>query len=168
MAHFKLSRLGNSTQPANVSFEFFPPVSDAAEAQLWKAVRRLETLKPHFVSVTYGAGGTTRERTQRTLKRIVEETSLDVAAHLTCIGAAREEIDAIVREFSSLGINRFVALRGDPPAGAGECYVPTEGGYANGAELCAGLKAISDFDITVSAYPEKHPESPDFSTDLIC
>lgn len=166
MALHQLSRSVVSSQKVNVSFEFFPPVSDKAAEGLFSAVKRIEGLNPEFVSVTYGAGGSTRERTLRTVKRIIDETNLDVAAHLTCVGATRNEVDATVREFHKMGVNRFVALRGDPENGVGEAYTPEKDGYVNGADLCAGLKAYSDFDISVSAYPEKHPESPDFQTDL--
>lgn len=166
MALFQLSRSIASTQKVNVSFEFFPPNSDVAEEKLFQAVNRIKNLNPSFVSVTYGAGGSTRERTMRTVERIIKETSVDVAAHLTCVGANRDEVDATVRKFWDLGVRRFVALRGDPTTGAGSSYTPEKDGYSNGAELCAGLKAFSDFDITVSAYPEKHPESPDFQMDL--
>lgn len=166
MSLYKISRSVASTQEVNVSFEFFPPVSDKAEENLWKAMRRIENLTPKFVSVTYGAGGSTRERTLRTVKRMVDETNLNVAAHLTCVGASKGEIDGIVNEFKEAGISRFVALRGDPANGIGERYIPHPQGYSNGAELVAGLKGISDFDVTVAAYPEKHPESADFATDM--
>ncbi len=136
------------------------------EQRLWDTVTRLAPLQPEFVSVTYGAGGSTRERTARTVARILKETDVKPAAHLTCVDATREEVDRVVREFAALGVNRFVALRGDPAAGIGEKYVPTPGGYQNGAELVSGLRNIADFDISVSAYPEKHPESPDFVTDI--
>ena len=150
----------------NVSFEFFPPKNDDMEARLWDTVQRLEPLSPAFVSVTYGAGGSTRERTARTVKRILTQSQLIPAAHLTCVDATREEVDAVIAEFSDMGVKRFVALRGDPAAGVGEQYHPHEGGYANGAEMVAALKRAGDFDISVSAYPEKHPESPDFATDI--
>ncbi|RCL00694.1 MAG: methylenetetrahydrofolate reductase (NADPH) [Candidatus Tokpelaia sp. JSC189] len=151
----------------NVSFEFFPPRTEQMEEILWETVDRLAPLQPHFISVTYGAGGSTQERTARTLERILKETELSVAAHLTCVGATCAEVDQVARGFSALGIRRFVALRGDPVNGRGDVYRPTPGGYANAVELVAGLKAIdSDFDITVSAYPEKHPESPSFAMDI--
>jgi methylenetetrahydrofolate reductase (NADPH) len=136
------------------------------ETRLWETVTRLQPLHPHFVSVTYGAGGSTRERTARTVARIIRETSLAPAAHLTCIDATREEVDAVIRQFVELGVTRFVALRGDPAAGAGTGYRPHPDGYANGAEMVAALRRQGDFDISVSAYPEKHPESPDFATDI--
>lgn len=166
MALFQLNQSVQNAKPVNVSFEFFPPSSDVAEKQLFSTIARLENLAPRFVSVTYGAGGSTRARTLRTIKRIVSETDLDVAAHLTCIGASRDQVDAVVRDLWRLGVRRFVALRGDPADGVGARYVPSIDGYGNGAELVAGLKAFADFDISVAAYPEKHPESFDFQTDL--
>ena len=162
-----LSRRPDLGKKLKVSFEFFPPKTEKMEAMLWQTVKRLAPLQPEFVSVTYGAGGSTRERTGRTVQRIINETHLNAAAHLTCVDATREEVDAVARQFSDMGIRHFVALRGDPGNGAGGRYQPTPGGYANAVELVAGLKAINpDFEITVSAYPEKHPESPDFATDI--
>ena len=136
------------------------------EARLWGTVTRLEPLKPSFVSVTYGAGGSTRERTARTVARILGETGLTPAAHLTCVDAPRESVDQVIDEFKQMGVTRFVALRGDPAAGVGTCYRPHPDGYANGADLVAALGRAGNFDISVSAYPEKHPESPDFATDI--
>ncbi|MFZ1108121.1 MAG: methylenetetrahydrofolate reductase [NAD(P)H] [Rhodomicrobium sp.] len=152
--------------PIAVSFEFFPPKSAAMEATLWSAIRKLEPLAPDFVSVTYGAGGSTRERTHATVSRILTETSLKPAAHLTCVAATREEVDSVIRDYWDIGVRHIVALRGDPPEGAGAAYVPHPGGYCNAAGLTAGIKRIADFEVSVSAYPEKHPESPDFETDL--
>ncbi|RCL01189.1 MAG: methylenetetrahydrofolate reductase (NADPH) [Candidatus Tokpelaia sp. JSC085] len=150
-----------------VSFEFFPPRSENIGKKLWRTVERLALLQPHFVSVTYGAGGSTRERTIHTVARVLRETALVTAAHLTCAGATCEEVERIAREFASLGVRHFIALRGDPENGHGDTYQSTTGGYANAVELVAGLKAINNnFDISVSAYPEKHPESPDFATDI--
>ncbi|MCB1422050.1 MAG: methylenetetrahydrofolate reductase [NAD(P)H] [Nitratireductor sp.] len=166
MTLFQYSHSVSSSRQINVSFEFFPPISDEANERLWTAVERLSLLSPHFVSVTYGAGGSTRQRTIDTVKRLVSETDLDVAAHLTCIDAGKNEVDAVVRDLYRAGVKRFVALRGDPSTGVGKQYRPREDGYANAAELVAGLKAFGDFDITVSAYPEKHPESPDFQLDI--
>jgi methylenetetrahydrofolate reductase (NADPH) len=166
MNQFRFSRRPDFGDKIRVSFEFFPPKTDEMEARLWETVTRLEPLKPKFVSVTYGAGGSTRERTGRTIKRILTETGIPAAAHLTCVGATREEVDAVIREFQNIGIERFVALRGDPASGVGNTYRPHPGGYQNGADLVAGLKGIADFDISVAAYPEKHPESPDFATDI--
>lgn len=166
MSAYRLSRRPDIGGRVNVSFEFFPPKTDDMERRLWETMSRLAPLKPHFVSVTYGAGGSTRERTQRTVRRILAETSLTPAAHMTCIDATRAEVDAVVREFAAMGVRRFVALRGDPAAGVGAAYRPHPDGYANGAELVAALGRAGDFDISVSAYPEKHPESPDFATDI--
>jgi methylenetetrahydrofolate reductase (NADPH) len=166
MNQFRFSRRPDIGDKIRVSFEFFPPKTDEMEARLWETVTRLEPLKPKFVSVTYGAGGSTRERTGRTIKRILTETGIPAAAHLTCVGASREEVDTVIREYQGIGIERFVALRGDPASGVGTIYRPYPGGYQNGADLVAGLKTIADFDISVAAYPEKHPESPDFATDI--
>lgn len=151
---------------AHVSFEFFPPKTDKMEERLWDSIDRLSELRPGFVSVTYGAGGSTRERTHRTVKRIVEETPLAPAAHLTCVEASRAEVDDVIRGYWNAGVRHVVALRGDPPAGIGERYVPYEGGYANAAELTAGLKAIGDFEVSVGCYPEKHPESASMDADI--
>ena len=149
-----------------VSFEFFPPSSPKMEEGLWKSVEKLGPLGPSFVSVTYGAGGSTRERTHATISRLKKETDLSIAAHLTCVGATREEVDDVVREYHQAGVRHFVALRGDAPEGIGHSFSSLRDGYQNGAELVAGLKAFADFEITVSAYPEKHPDSPDFATDI--
>ncbi len=148
-----------------VSFEFFPPKTPEMEQALWQAVKRLENLAPRFVSVTYGAGGTTRERTHATVARIRNETTLEPAAHLTCVGASRIEIDAVARDYWHAGIRHIVALRGDPPAGQGR-YRPQENGYARAADLVAGLKRVADFELSVAAYPETHPEAPSAEADL--
>jgi methylenetetrahydrofolate reductase (NADPH) len=166
MSQFRFSRRPHIGDKVRVSFEFFPPKSDEMEARLWDTVTKLQPLKPHFVSVTYGAGGSTRERTERTIRRILTESTLTPAAHLTCVDASRDEVDQVVAEFAAMGVKRFVALRGDPAEGVGATYRPHPAGYANGADLVGGLKAAGDFDISVSAYPEKHPESPDFATDI--
>ncbi len=150
----------------SVSFEFFPPKSERMEEALWTAVRRLEPLRPGFVSVTYGAGGSTRERTHTTVARILRETVLQPAAHLTCVGASKAEVDAVVRAYRDAGVRHIVALRGDPPAGVGARYEPHPGGYANAAELVAGISSLGDFEISVAGYPEKHPESPSTTHDL--
>jgi methylenetetrahydrofolate reductase (NADPH) len=163
---FRLSRRPDIGSRIRVSFEFFPPKTDDAETRLWETIKRLEPLAPKFVSVTYGAGGSTRERTARTVTRIHNETSLTPAAHLTCVDASRDEVEAVIAELVGRGIRNFVALRGDPAEGVGACYRPHPDGYANGAELVAALSRAGDFDISVSAYPEKHPESPDFATDI--
>lgn len=166
MSSYRFSRRPDTGARLRVSFEFFPPKTEEMEARLWETVVRLAPLKPEFVSVTYGAGGSTRERTLHTVRRILTETGLMPAAHLTCVDATREQVDAVIREFADMGVKRFVALRGDSPAGVGQPYRPHPDGYTNAAELVAALKRHGDFDITVSAYPEKHPESPDFATDI--
>jgi methylenetetrahydrofolate reductase (NADPH) len=148
-----------------VSFEFFPPKTDKMEATLWESVKTLEPLQPRFVSVTYGAGGSTRQRTHATVERIARETSLTAAAHLTCVEASRGEIDDIARAYWDAGIRHIVALRGDPSS-EGEGFQPRADGYANAAELVAGLKKIAPFEISVAAYPECHPDSPDKKADL--
>jgi len=148
-----------------VSFEFFPPKSEAMAETLWSSIQTLAPLRPRFVSVTYGAGGSTRERTHATVERILEETSLTPAAHLTCVGATRQEIDEIAREYWELGVRHIVALRGDPPE-PGIPFAPHSGGYANAAELVAGLKAVAPFDISIAAYPEIHPDSGTRVADL--
>jgi methylenetetrahydrofolate reductase (NADPH) len=166
MTQSRFSRRPDIGDKIRVSFEFFPPKNDEMEGRLWQTVKRLEPLRPKFVSVTYGAGGSTRERTARTVGRILSESALMPAAHLTCIDATRETVDEVIQQFVDLGVTRFVALRGDPSAGVGTQYQPHPGGYANGADMVAALKRHGDFDISVSAYPEKHPESPDFATDI--
>ena len=150
----------------SVSFEFFPPKTAEMEATLWQSIERLAPLDPRFVSVTYGAGGSTRERTHATVARILAETALDPAAHLTCVGATREEVDEVVRSYWDIGVRHIVALRGDPPEGIGAAYTPHPGGYESSADLVAGLKRIGDFEVSVSAYPEKHPESPTVDADI--
>lgn len=147
-----------------VSFEFFPPKTEKMEAQLWDSFRTLEPLNPNFVSVTYGAGGTTRERTHNTVARIAAESQVPAAAHLTCVDATRDEIDAVAQAYWDAGVRHIVALRGDMPAGAP--YQPHADGYENALDLVAGLKKIAPFDISVAAYPEKHPDSADVQADL--
>jgi len=149
-----------------VSFEFFPPKTEKMEEALWAAIRRLEPLQPRFVSVTYGAGGSTRERTHATVARVVRETELEPAAHLTCVQATRAEIDGVAEGYKAAGVKHIVALRGDPPSGAGTPYVPHPGGYANAAELVGGLKRIANFELSVAGYPEKHPDSASIADDL--
>jgi methylenetetrahydrofolate reductase (NADPH) len=149
-----------------VSFEFFPPKSEAMEKTLWASIQKLEPLSPAFVSVTYGAGGSTRERTHRTVRRMIEETRLRPAAHLTCVAASRDEVNAVIRDYWDAGVRHIVALRGDAPEGPGTPYRPHPEGYANAAELVAGISAIAPFEISVAAYPEKHPDSADWDTDL--
>ncbi|HEU4476158.1 MAG TPA: methylenetetrahydrofolate reductase [NAD(P)H] [Methyloceanibacter sp.] len=150
----------------DVSFEFFPPKTTAMEETLWNSIRRLEPLRPKYVSVTYGAGGSTRERTHATISRILRETTLKPAAHLTCVSATREELDEVIRDYWDLGVRHIVALRGDPPGGVGERYEPTPGGYVNAADLTKGIKAIAPFEVSVACYPEKHPESASVAGDI--
>ena len=163
-----VARAGSNRNAVNVSFEFFPPKSDEAEANLWTAIRRLEPLNPAFVSVTYGAGGSTRERTHRTVQRIISETSLRPAAHLTCVEASRAEVDEVIEGYKAIGVDHIVALRGDPPGGdgIGGAYAPRTDGYANATELSQAINRVGGFDITVGAYPEKHPESPSIDHDI--
>jgi methylenetetrahydrofolate reductase (NADPH) len=149
-----------------VSFEFFPPKTEAMERTLWQSIERLKPLGPTFVSVTYGAGGSTRERTHATLIRILAETGLRPAAHLTCVAATKEEVDAVVGAYREAGIRHIVALRGDPVEGPGTAYVPHPDGYANAVELTAAIAKIGDCAISVAAYPEKHPESPTLEADI--
>ncbi len=150
---------------AAISFEFFPPKSEAMEAQLWGAVETLAPLGPRFVSVTYGAGGSTRERTHATVARIARETSIPAAAHLTCVEATRAEIDQVAEDYWNAGVRHIVALRGDPPT-AGAKYATHPGGYENAADLVAGLKRLHPFEVSVAAYPECHPDSPHSAHDL--
>ena len=162
------SRFINAGKPRGirVSFEFFPPKTAEMEQSLWEAISRLAPLEPNFVSVTYGAGGSTRERTHATVKRILAETMLTPAAHLTCVAATCAEIDAVIGAYAQAGVRHIVALRGDPLAGAGEKYAPHPGGYRNAADLVAGIKRIADIEVSVSAYPEKHPDSPSVAADI--
>lgn len=149
----------------DVSFEFFPPKTEAMAETLWRSIETLAPLKPRFVSVTYGAGGSTRERTHATVERIVKETELTPAAHLTCVGATREEIDEIAQSYWDVGVRHIVALRGDMPEPS-QPYAPHPGGYANAAELVAGLKRVAPFELSVAAYPEVHPDSDCPESDL--
>ena len=147
------------------SFEFFPPKTPEMEKTLWRSIERLAPVAPRFVSVTYGAGGSTRERTHATVKRILEETDLTPAAHLTCVDATRAEVDEVARSYHALGVRHIVALRGDPPESASR-FTPHPEGYANAAELVAGLKRVADFELTVGAYPEVHPDAASPEADL--
>lgn len=149
----------------DVSFEFFPPKTDKMAETLWESVRTLAPLEPRFLSVTYGAGGSTRQRTHDSVVRIVRETGIPAAAHLTCVEATREEVDAVAREYWANGVRHIVALRGDAPDGQ-SAYRPHPGGYANAAELVAGLREVAPFEISVAAYPETHPDSADEQADL--
>ena len=148
-----------------VSFEFFPPKTEKMEEILWDSIQRLAPLEPAYVSVTYGAGGSTRQRTHATVVRIRRETVLEPAAHLTCVGAAREEIDEVARQYWRSGIRHIVALRGDPPEDV-DRYEPHPGGYAYASDLVAGLKRVADFEISVAAFPEVHPEAASAEADL--
>ncbi len=159
------SIFSQESEPPSVSFEFFPPKTEAMEERLWAAIKKLEPLNPNFVSVTYGAGGSTRDRTHATIQRILNETKLKPAAHLTCVGASLEEVDAVAREYHEMGVRHLVALRGDPPPGT-DGYSPHPGGYERASDLVAGLMAVGDFEISVAAYPEMHPESPNLAADL--
>ncbi len=162
-----MTGMTRSGRPApRCSFEFFPPKTEEMEQTLWQSIAKLACLEPEFVSVTYGAGGSTRERTHRTVKRIVQETGLKPAAHLTCVSATREEVDAVIQDYWDAGVRHIVALRGDPPEGMGEAYVPTPGGYGNAADLAAGIRRIGDFEISVGCYPEQHPESASIDADI--
>lgn len=156
---------GGDSGVIQVSFEFFPPNTEAMEKTLWDSIKRLSVLRPRFVSVTYGADGSTRERTHAAVSRILKETNLTAAPHLTCVGASRGEIDDIARQYWDLGVRHLVALRGDIP-GKGREYLPHPDGYAHGADLVAGLKKVADFDLSVAAYPEVHPEAPSPLFDL--
>ena len=157
-----------NTSPENsveVSFEFFPPKTPKSEESLWRSVERLAPLRPRFMSVTYGADGSTRDRTHRVIHKLLEETTLTCAPHLTCVGASRDEIQAIARQYWDDGVRHIVALRGDPPQGS-ENYEPYPGGFDYAVDLVAGLKQIGDFDISVAAYPEVHPDAPSAQFDL--
>jgi len=166
------SEIGNSShadagwRKFDISFEFYPPKTEAAEKRFWDSLEKLAPLKPRFVSVTYGAGGSTRERTLRMVSAITKETGIDAAAHLTCVGASRDQVDDVVRQYGQAGVRRIVAIRGDPSGGVGEKFVAHPDGYANAAELVKGIKAIGDFDVSVAAYPEKHPESASWDAEM--
>ncbi|MBI1340338.1 methylenetetrahydrofolate reductase [NAD(P)H] [bacterium] len=149
-----------------VSFEFFPPKTPELEARLWDSVVRLAPLAPHFVSVTYGAGGSTRERTHSIVRRLRRETELEPAAHITCVAATRDQIDEVLRGYLEIGVRRIVALRGDPTAGIGAAYTPHPGGYAYANDLIAGARRIGDFDISVGCYPEIHPEAGSLAAEI--
>lgn len=160
-----MSATDRSKNRIDVSFEFFPPGTEAMEKTLWASIEHLGVLKPRFVSVTYGADGSTRERTHAAVARIRTETDLTAAPHLTCIGASKDEIDEIAREYWDMGIRHLVALRGDPPGDVAR-YKPHPDGYAYASDLVTGLKKIADFDISVAAYPEVHPEASNAAADL--
>ena len=157
--------VGGTPRPS-VSFEFSPPKTPEAEESLWEAIRRLEPLQPSFVSVTYGAGGSTRDRTHRTVLRMVQETGLKPAAHLTCVEASREEVDEVNRDYWNAGIRHIVALRGDPPGQIGGRYTPRPDGYNNATELTAAIRRVAPFQVSVGLYPHVHPESPSIEHDI--
>jgi methylenetetrahydrofolate reductase (NADPH) len=150
---------GRERRNLNVSFEFSPPATPEAEDTLWKAIRRLAPLNPSFVSVTYGAGGSTRDRTHRTVARVLGETGLTAAPHLTCVNASRAEVDEVIRGYWDAGMRHIVALRGDPPGQIGGVYAPRADGYANATELTAGIRAIAPFEVSVGVHPQIHRES---------
>ncbi|WP_289034325.1 methylenetetrahydrofolate reductase [NAD(P)H] [uncultured Roseibium sp.] len=155
-----------SVAPITASFEFFPPKSDKMAESLWTTVERLAPLAPSFVSVTYGAGGSTRERTHKTVERILNETDVLPAAHLTCVGASKAEVDAIIQDYWDMGVRHLVGLRGDPLEGIGAIYRPHPEGYAYASDLVEGIKSIGDFDVSVSGYPERHPESAGWDVEI--
>jgi methylenetetrahydrofolate reductase (NADPH) len=158
--------VGDRAHPIRVSFEFFPPRTEEMDKTLWASITRLAPLAPVFVSVTYGAGGSTRERTHATVKRILTETNLVPAAHLTCVAATRAEVNAVIESYVAAGVRHIVALRGDPPDGVGTRYAPHPDGYVNAADLVKGIKRIADVEVSVSAYPERHPDSPTVKADI--
>jgi methylenetetrahydrofolate reductase (NADPH) len=161
-----LSDNAKRTNRPRVSFEFFPPRTEKLEAQLWESTRKLEPLGPSFVSVTYGAGGSTRDRTHRIVSRIVNETTLKPAAHLTTVSASRAEIDSVLRDYRNAGVRHVVALRGDPPGGVGLPYLQHPQGYANALELVQAADRIGGFEISVAVHPEKHPASPSINHEI--
>ncbi|MFM8608663.1 MAG: methylenetetrahydrofolate reductase [NAD(P)H] [Hyphomicrobiales bacterium] len=162
------ARVSRDIEPKEIraSFEFFPPKSPEADQALWTTIRRIEPLDPAFVSVTYGAGGTTRERTLDTVTRLCRETTLKPAAHFTCVGASKSDINSTLEAFIASGVRHIVALRGDPQGGIGTNYEPHPDGYAQTSDLVAAIRAKGDIEVSVSAYPEKHPESATFDSDL--
>ncbi|MEX1250582.1 MAG: methylenetetrahydrofolate reductase [NAD(P)H] [Hyphomonas sp.] len=166
-----LNQVDRNAEPLRVSFEFFPPKSEVMSTRLWETIKRLEPMAPDFVSVTYGAGGSTRERTHETVRRIAAETTLRAAAHLTCVSATKEEVLAIAEEYWQAGVKHIVALRGDPPAGMGAAYEPHPGGFAGSVDLIHGLRAHRPelgkcFEISVSCYPELHPETRGWDAEI--
>ncbi len=156
----------SSSDGLTVSFEFFPPKPGDAEQSFWRTIAKLESIRPHFVSVTYGAGGTTRDRTLETVRRMCGDSGLKPAAHLTCVGASKDDVNAVIRDYWEAGVRHIVALRGDPPGGVGNKFVPHPQGYRNAADLVRGIKEIGGFEVSVTAYPERHPESVSIEEDL--
>lgn len=165
MEPLRLSRRQDAN-PIRVSFEFFPPKTDEMDKTLWSSIGRLAPLGPSFVSVTYGAGGSTRERTHQTVTRLVRETDVNPAAHLTCVAATKAEVDEVIREYADAGVRHIVALRGDPVGGIGTAYEPHPEGYAQSSDLVAAIRRIGDFEVSVSGYPEGHPESASIEADI--
>ncbi len=161
----KIEEIVLNRREIKVSFEFFPPKTDEMEVKLWEAISKLKTLKPNFVSVTYGAGGSTRQRTHQTIKRILDETNLKPASHLTCVAASKDEINEIVKNYWEMGVRHIVALRGDMPASSPN-YQLHPNGYRYASELVEGIKKIADFEISVAGYPEKHPEARSLDEDI--
>ncbi len=165
----KLEEVFLNNRKINISFEFFPPKNIEMETKMWEAISDLKDLKPNFVSVTYGAGGSTRERTHQTISRIINETDLKVASHLTCIAASKSEIDEILRNYWKMGVRHIVALRGDMPASSPNYQLHPDG-YKHASEMVAGIKELKkeniDFEISVAGYPEKHPEAKSLSEDI--
>ncbi len=168
----QLAIASQQTSPApNVSFEFFPPKTDKMEAKLWESVARLSPMTPRFVSVTYGAGGSTRDRTQKTVAKIAQDTALSPAAHLTCVGATKEEVLEVAADFWKAGVRHLVALRGDPPEGMGAKFEQHPGGFRDSVDLIAGVREYNGvpearFEISVSCYPERHPDSQGWDEDI--
>ncbi|WP_188409490.1 methylenetetrahydrofolate reductase [NAD(P)H] [Agaricicola taiwanensis] len=165
MEPLRLSRRQDAS-PIRVSFEFFPPKTEEMEKTLWNSIGRLAPLSPSFVSVTYGAGGSTRERTHQTVTRLVRETDVKPAAHLTCVAASKAEVDDVIRSYAAAGVRHIVALRGDPVGGIGTTYEPHPEGYAQSNDLVAAIRRIGDFEVSVSGYPEGHPESASIDADI--
>ena len=167
MSFGNLKNINLAAEKLKISFEFFPPKTEKMEAILWRSIRRLEPLAPSFVSVTYGAGGSTRERTHATVARIHRETSLKPAAHLTCVAASKHDVNEVINAYKDVGIKHIVALRGDPPEGVGNQFKAHPEGYESSVALIKGIKEISpDCEISVSAYPEQHPESSSIDEDI--
>lgn len=164
LANARLSRLHGT--PMKVSFEFFPPKTEEMETTLWNSIERLQPLAPNFVSVTYGAAGSTRERTHATVARLIKETPLKPAAHLTCVAATKDEVMEVVHAYRDVGVRHIVALRGDPVSGLGTAYEAHPQGFQQTADLVSAIKKVGDFEVSVSAYPEKHPEAGSLDADI--
>lgn len=158
--------LADDSSGITVSFEVFPPKSGEAETTFWKTIARLETVHPGFVSVTYGAGGTTRDRTLNTVRHIARDTSLKPAAHLTCVGASKDDVNTVIRDYWAAGVRHIVALRGDPPGGVGAAYAPHPEGYAGAVDLVAGARKVAEFEVSVAVHPERHPASATWAADI--